>query len=489
MFSVGTERFIRDWRSAIITITVRDQRYREHDPIIGIVSLKLSDILQARSQATRWYPLDGGVGFGRMRVSLLFRSIEVKLPPQLLGWSVGTFEIVSDHITVRNYGHRHTKLRMRTSGAATSLPRSTCHRLADNQGMQFDINSAALKSRCRLPVKFRFRSAIVFELHEGTAAYAILWLQNLIDNDNSSVDIPIWKAKNADRLTQNYITEENWEEKRSPGLEDLTQVGRLQFTGRFLPGLDEAHQSIIYDNSSRETYEAWEECVAEGVRSRSVSIDVPDAVKELHRNSLFQQRDVFRQVNPEDRKRLLDNNDELDFSSLFGDDTGSMNPEASVRANQGVSRNTDSAEPESEIHDSGVSLAEPVDNNKKTDDNGESQPSRPVSHGARVDDSVRTGVQNGGEEQRDNEHSSIVTESAATAATAPETETPEEREERIGKEANKRSEHRKQRGVMQWRRARNASFVKDETSYAMKKVKRKFLGDLRGREPDIETET
>jgi hypothetical protein len=61
IFNAGTERFIRDWRSQIVTVTVRDQRYRQHDPILGVVPLKLSDILQTSSQVTRWYPLDGGI--------------------------------------------------------------------------------------------------------------------------------------------------------------------------------------------------------------------------------------------------------------------------------------------------------------------------------------------------------------------------------------------------------------------------------------------
>ena len=64
---------MRDWRSGIVTITVRDQRYREHDPILGVVPLRLSDILQTSSQVTRWYPLDGGiVSTGRD----LFRSAD-----------------------------------------------------------------------------------------------------------------------------------------------------------------------------------------------------------------------------------------------------------------------------------------------------------------------------------------------------------------------------------------------------------------------------
>lgn len=61
IFNAGTERFMRDWRSGIVTITVRDQRHRQHDPILGVVPLKLSEILRSSSQVTRWYPLDGGI--------------------------------------------------------------------------------------------------------------------------------------------------------------------------------------------------------------------------------------------------------------------------------------------------------------------------------------------------------------------------------------------------------------------------------------------
>lgn len=52
IFNAGTERFVRDWRSAIVTVTVRDSRNRQHDPIIGVVPLKLSDILQTASQVS-----------------------------------------------------------------------------------------------------------------------------------------------------------------------------------------------------------------------------------------------------------------------------------------------------------------------------------------------------------------------------------------------------------------------------------------------------
>ena len=61
IFNAGTERFMRDWRSGIVTVTVRDQRHRQHDPILGVVPLKLSEILSTSCQVTRWYPLDGGI--------------------------------------------------------------------------------------------------------------------------------------------------------------------------------------------------------------------------------------------------------------------------------------------------------------------------------------------------------------------------------------------------------------------------------------------
>jgi hypothetical protein len=56
-------------------------------------------------------------------------------------------------------------------------------------------------------------------------------------------------------------------------------------------------------------------------------------------------------------------------------------------------------------------------------------------------------------------------------------------------EANKRTERRKQRGLMQWKPARNAAFATDGAKFGLKKLQRKFAGGLSGREPNVETET
>lgn len=87
IFEAGMERFVRDWRTAVVRIVVRDSRLREYDPILGVATLKLSDILVNSSQVTNLYSLQDGVGFGRVNVALLFRSVEAKLDRSFLGAS------------------------------------------------------------------------------------------------------------------------------------------------------------------------------------------------------------------------------------------------------------------------------------------------------------------------------------------------------------------------------------------------------------------
>lgn len=273
-FNAGTERFVRDWRSAVVTVTVRDQRYREHDPILGVIPIRLSDLLQTTSQVTRWYPLDGGIGFGWTRISLLFRHVEIKLPSNMLGWDVGTFEFACNKVVAKNYGHQ-SKIKIHAGGGLRKITRHICH--LEGCEAVYDISDETIRDTLRMPVKHRYRSSVVFAFHtrgkRGATGYAVLWLQHLVDNEIAYVDIPIWTTKAGDRLTQNYVTELNWRTKGIPGLEDLTEVGRLQCKCKFSPGIDESHERFVVDNDSRETFETWEACMAQGVRSRHVSID------------------------------------------------------------------------------------------------------------------------------------------------------------------------------------------------------------------------
>jgi hypothetical protein len=473
IFNAGTERFVRDWRSAVVTVTVRDSRYREHDPILGVVPLKLSDLFERSSQVTRWYPLDGGVGFGRIRISCLFRHVETKLPPQMLGWDVGTFKFTSDNVTATGFNAK-AKVRVRTGGSSGKIPRHTC--TVNSDSISFDVAQANL----HLPVKHRYRSPIVFEFvtqgKRGVTGYACLWLQHLVDNEDTPIDIPIWYTKNGKRLTQNHITEKNVEEKRSPGLEDLREIGRLRFSCTFTPGIDEFHEHFVVDNNSRETFETWEACIAEGVRSRHITAEVPEETEQKHEKSLLQGRDVLKVADPKERRRWIDKEGH-DWSGAFGED-----PLAQIQNNLKNENSHNDGNHTTKVHpaqqDGMMHLPENDEDASDTDsshsDVEENDQVGPINRPSTTETSSSVpGL---------SIDSSRSAGSASIADTASSSTTPSKR-------AAKRSEQRQQRGMMQWKPARNAVFAKDEAKYALRKVRQRFGGDLSGREPDIETET
>lgn len=506
IFNAGTERFIRDWRSAFVTVGVRDQRYRQHDPILGVVPLKISDLLQTSSQVTRWYPLDGGIGFGRIRISILFRSVETRLPPQMLGWDVGTFEFVSEKLTTVNFNQR-CKIKLRTGGSSGKITKHVCS-VDENNNLSFDLSDENFRRSLRLPVKHRYRSPVVFEFHaqkkHHATGYAVFWLQHLVDNESTEIDIPIWSTKNGKRLTQNYITEQNWEAKKSPGLEDLHEIGRLRFTGRFTPGIDDSHERFVVDSNSRETFETWEACIAEGVRSPHISASVPEEVEELHEQSLLDGRDILKHADPRERKRWLDKQG-YDWSGAFGQDPSAfLNEHGKQVAEPGretpphdphnpprveaTAYGTMHAEENTKTHPGSSSSSE-----SESDDDGDHEINnslQPQQQQRALGNSSITANNNDDNFDVNNNlrrSSDNYTNTTATASTSSGPSRSSTNE--VLRKAEQRSEQRQQRGMMQWRPVRNAVFARDETKYALRKMKMKFTGDLSGREPDIETET
>jgi hypothetical protein len=476
IFNAGTERFMRDWRSGIVTITVRDQRYREHDPILGVVPLKLSDILQTSSQVTRWYPLDGGIGFGRIRISLLFRSIETRLPPNMLGWDVGTFEFVSGRILALKYD-QISKLKLRTGGSTGAIPRQKCKKLDEGDGIYWDMSHNEGEKGVLLPVKYRYRAPVVFEFHvsgrRGVVAYAQIWLQHLVDNEETPIDIPIWTTKFGNRLTQNYITEQNLSESLIPGLDDVKEIGRLQFRAKFTPGTDESHRAYVTDNNSRDTFETWEACLAEGVRSHMVPQEVPERVQALHDESLVSARDVLKNAPEEEKQKWLTQSG-TDWSGAFGEDPRAyMDSQGRKTAEPGSERpHHDPFNPSSDDD------SDDVDSDDSSDDLGIKDGSSSSPNGTR---SRGGGPRASMDTTRSNMTGSSSMENSPNGG--------DRASRRSSDKLNKDTEKRKHRGLMQWKPARNAAFAKTQAQYGMNKIKGRFSGSMAGREPGVETET
>lgn len=487
IFEAGTERFIRDWRSAIITVTVRDSRNRQHDPIIGVVPLKLSDVLLTSSQSTRWYPLDGGIGFGRIRISLLFRSVELRLPPSQLGFGdVGTFEFVSDSISTATYApSKRMKLKLRTGGSSATIKSDHCSALEDGNGLKWDLadtmeQSAApdashdsrnsgehRKQKVRLPVRFRYRSPVFFSFQASgkrhADAFAAIWLQDIPDNEERDFDIPIWKCDNETRLSQNYITEANCQSIPDIKIEEL---GRLKFRGRFKPGTDRDHLRFVSDNDSRETIESWEACFAEGVRTEEVKREVPPSVQKMHDESLTQGRDVLAQAEREDKEKWLAK-DGTDWTGAFGRDPAEM----IGHRGEGDTFEEDDYDDDDDDNSSNTSAT-----GGRPSTSAEGQPDLGIQDAASEprasEDGVRASTDTG------------LSRAPTTGSTNSKSNSPL----KAYKDYKDRSRdlHRKQRGLMQWRPMRNAQFAKDEAKFAMRRVMK--VGSLSGRKPDVETE-
>lgn len=49
--------------------------------------------MKETSQITRWFPLTAGLGWGRIRLSLLWKSLEMSIPRGISGYEVGTVQI------------------------------------------------------------------------------------------------------------------------------------------------------------------------------------------------------------------------------------------------------------------------------------------------------------------------------------------------------------------------------------------------------------
>ncbi|KAF8543160.1 hypothetical protein BDD12DRAFT_916043 [Trichophaea hybrida] len=232
-FDAGTERFLRDFRTTSVIISVRDHRPHESNPLLGIVVVPLPKTSSSRSQLTSSFPLTGGIGYGRLRLSLSFRSVQLRLPPQLLGWNIGTLEI-SPHATASVNlpdGLKTNRLVFRTMyGKRKLFPDSSSPGTWNRKRRERPIRLAVCKryASCLL-VQFRQYSIGP----DTTSAFCTLWFKDLYDDEEVELELPV-RRKIGDaihRAVRNAVDEGE-------------VVGSLKLGLRYYPGLSGDHQSL-----------------------------------------------------------------------------------------------------------------------------------------------------------------------------------------------------------------------------------------------------
>ncbi|KAI8966183.1 hypothetical protein F5Y11DRAFT_215161 [Daldinia sp. FL1419] len=234
-FNAGTERFVRDWRDSEVIISVWDSREREDDPLIGIIYLPLAKVFAKKSQVMENYPLVGGIGYGRARISMVWRSVELQLPPNLRGWDYGTLEI-RGCIKAKNGLPRHLtehRIKIRTNlGHAKMYP----------ENGQWVPKGQKEDEAVFLAVRKRYASAVVIEFRESvlgpdkTAAFAVMWLHQVADDESETRTLQVWKGSKDGLRRARSCCDYN-------GMGDGEQpLGEIELSVKFWRGLSGYHK-------------------------------------------------------------------------------------------------------------------------------------------------------------------------------------------------------------------------------------------------------
>ncbi|KAK0384147.1 hypothetical protein NLU13_8236 [Sarocladium strictum] len=242
-YNAGCERFVGDWRDCEVMVSVRDARIDEEDPLLGMVYLPLNEIFKERSQVMGFWPLTGGVGYGRIRLSMVWRSLQLEAPPNMLGWDYGTLDIepwatVADE-TKLPQDPKSAKLKFRTNLSSGKMYYNK------EQGKW----TAKRDRNLKLAVHRRYSSCLSIalkhkgKLGESVSAFCVLWLKDLVDEEAKELELPIWKG-DFKRATACCLDE--------PG----EKLGLLKLKLTFWAGLGGAHSKwISKDQNLREVAE------------------------------------------------------------------------------------------------------------------------------------------------------------------------------------------------------------------------------------------
>lgn len=235
-YNAGCERFIRDLQNTEVHISVRDARVHEDDPLLGVIYLPLAKLFQNRSQIDANFPLSGGVGYGRARISMVFRSVKFEAPRKMLGWQYGTLDI-GNMIKCVDLPDEIKKMRLKVR---SNLARAKFHSGAEDGELNQNDGHVVWKAKkgaARLPVHKRYASPLIVEfrkesaVRDRTPAFCILWLKDIPDNEEQTLRLTVWKG-DLERAENNVLSDCG------------EKIGEIEMTLTFWSGLSGYHRGL-----------------------------------------------------------------------------------------------------------------------------------------------------------------------------------------------------------------------------------------------------
>jgi hypothetical protein len=157
---------------------------------------------------------------------MIFRSIELQAPRELLVWEYGTLQIThtinSDDLP--DY-YKGLGLKLHTSVQSDEM-RVQIDGWSGNQGQPVEL--AVQQRYCsNLVVEFQENNRI----HHHIPTFAIMWLKDIPDDEEKTMTLPVWKG-NLKRAEANCERENG------------AKLGHIEVRLRFRPGISEHHKKL-----------------------------------------------------------------------------------------------------------------------------------------------------------------------------------------------------------------------------------------------------
>ncbi|KAK0527944.1 hypothetical protein OC842_004699 [Tilletia horrida] len=297
----------------------RDARQRESDAIIGVVGLRLVNVLKESGRMTDQWSLTGGVGYGKIRISLLFRSIDVTIPKALSGWNIGVLEVGACRVSGLDAGdfeRRDCSLLFESGNSSIETEdASSSLQTGAEAGAKPTVDYMwTLDNPIKVAVRTRYPSNLFITLRSDrslgrhiTHAFAMLPLNRIPDNAEITRRIPLFHTHNLQTFEQETLRAMTASKqlategaaaasaaptsRRAPILHELCEqaeqgvtpkdlagasirhVGWLQLTCVFNAGCGPEHRSLVSgDSELRMVYESLLALVDAGQRRPPVSM-------------------------------------------------------------------------------------------------------------------------------------------------------------------------------------------------------------------------
>ncbi|CAO1635277.1 unnamed protein product [Sympodiomycopsis kandeliae] len=307
IFNASTEKVILDWRTARVLLVVREKKFDEDDPILGIVPLTLADVFEGKSLSSGWHPISGGIGSGRIKISLLFQSVQLpqevesgqgedrksissaKSSEPLSPSSIGTLHIRDLRLSSEAHSDELEKwskhsLTLRTLSSRSRISSKFAQILdkTDSQDACIAFTEQLSKSPALIPILRRGASPLMLRFDSKNSlgrtkvdAMAVLWLRDLTDGVSNGVEIPIWKLHDQ-RATQwlrqqyavhhAYFRDRNLRDNIVPADLNATVIGKAVLDISFVPGVSSLHGRIKDPSGGLSNVcQAWKLAVSKGL--------------------------------------------------------------------------------------------------------------------------------------------------------------------------------------------------------------------------------